>query len=104
MSKSKNEDGEDFKTIPFNGERARWEEFYRHLRLEITKQEDLPEEWLEFLFNDYPVSEDDQNTIIFSPEFVTRSILPPLVNNAPLAAQRNRNEAIKRDEAYNNGG
>jgi hypothetical protein len=101
MSKIKNEDGDDFKSNPFNGERSRWEEFHRHLRLEITKQEDLPEEWLEFLFNDYPVSEDDLTTIIFPPEFITRSIPLPLGINAPLAAQRNRNDTIKRDEAYN---
>jgi hypothetical protein len=85
MSKNKSEDSDDFKTNPFNGERARWEEFHQHLRFAITKQGDLPEEWLEFLLNDYAVSEADLKTIIFPPEFTTRIILSPLGLNASIA-------------------
>ena len=45
MSKAKASEEESYKNKPFNGERARWEDYHRYLRVTINKQEELPEHW-----------------------------------------------------------
>jgi pimeloyl-ACP methyl ester carboxylesterase len=54
MSKVKVTEEESFKEKHFNGERARWEDYHRYLRITINKQEDLPENWLNYIFEEYP--------------------------------------------------
>jgi hypothetical protein len=101
MSKVKNFEGKSFKDKPFNGERARWEDYHRFLRITINKQEDLPENWLNYLFEDYPMDPNDITARLFPMEFVNRVIPDPLAENASAVAQRNRNDVIRRDEKHN---
>ena len=101
MSKTKIYDCDNFKDFPFNGERVRWEEFHRYLRITINKQEDLPEEWLEYLFEAYPESAGQPGVIDFPAEFKKRTVAAPPPNNASAIIQRNTNDAIKRDEKHN---
>jgi hypothetical protein len=101
MSKVKVTDEESFKEKHFNGERARWEDYHRYLRITINKQEDLPENWIYYIFEEYPVDPNDATVRLFPPEFTTRIVQDPLADNASAVAQRNRNEAIRRDEKQN---
>jgi hypothetical protein len=101
MAKVRTNDGESFKEKPFNGERARWEDYHRYLRITINKQEDLPENWLNYLFEDHPIDPDNAAARLFPAEFVTRVVPDPPADNATAIVQRNRNEAIRRDEKHN---
>jgi hypothetical protein len=103
MAKVRTNDGESFKEKPFNGERARWEDYHRYLRITINKQEDLPENWLNYLFEDHPIDPDNAAARLFPAEFVTRVVPDPPADNATAIVQRNRNEAIRRDENIMNG-
>ena len=77
MSKVKNFEGESFKVKPFNGERARWEDYHRFLRITINKQEDLPENWLNYLFEDYPMDPNDITARLYPMEHMGRQLNPP---------------------------
>ena len=101
MSKPRTKEADNFKEYPFNGERVRWEDFHRYLRMAINKREDLPQTWLNCLFDDYPTDDNDNDKIVFPAEFVTRVIHNPPAANANMNAQRNLNDAIKRDEKHN---
>ena len=89
MSKIKPSEENSYKIKPFNGERARWEDYHRYLRITINKQEDLPENWLNYLFDDYPVDPNDATWRLFPPEFITRVVQDPLAENAGAVLQRN---------------
>ena len=101
MSKAKLLDESSFKEVPFNEERARWEEFHRWVRVEINKQEHLPEIWLNYLSNDFPVNPVNVDEFIFPPEFISRTVALPAAPNTSNETQRNRNDAIRRDERHN---
>ena len=101
MSKVKASEEESYKNKPFNGERARWEDYHRYLRITINKQEELPENWLNYLFDDYPMDPNDATLRMFPAEFVTRVVPDPLAENASAVLQQNRNEVIRRDEKHN---
>jgi len=101
MSKSKILDDNNFKESQFNVERARWEDFHRWIRIEINKQEHLPEAWLIYLFENFPVNPANASDIIFPPEFISRVVALPAAANASNETQRNRNDTIRRDERHN---
>ena len=101
MAKVKSSEDENFKEKPFNGERARWEDYHRYLRIAINKQAELPEKWLSYLFNDYPLDPINVGQRIFPPEFITRDVPDPPADNATAIVQRNKNDAIKREEKHN---
>ena len=101
MSKPRTKEADNFKEYPFNGERVRWEDFHRYLRMAINKREDLPQTWLNYLFDDYPHDDNDSDKIVYPAEFVTRVVPNPPAANANMNAQRNLNDAIKRDEKHN---
>ena len=101
MSKAKDLGDEGFKDKPFNGERARWEDYHRYLRITINKQEDLPENWLTYLFDDYPVDPDNPAHILFPADYVTRIVPDPPADTASAVGQRYRNDAIRREEKHN---
>jgi hypothetical protein len=82
MSKSKNLDTSNFKENPFNGERVRWEEFHRFIRIAIQDHEDLPEHWLNFLFQEYPLNATVPGGVAYPDEFISKVIPPPVALNA----------------------
>ena len=101
MSKSKVSEDGNFKETPFNGERARWEEFHRWVRIEINQQQHLPDVWLTYLFETFPVNPVNANDFIFPSEFISKVVVLPAAPNTSNNTQRNRNDAIRRDERHN---
>jgi hypothetical protein len=95
MSKPKSVEGGSFKENPFNGERVRWEEYHRFIRIAIQ------EHWLTYLFDDYPLDATVPGGIAYPPEFVNRPIPAPAALNAAAETQRNREFAISRGEKHN---
>jgi len=71
MAQVKSSEDENFKEKPLNGERARWEDYHRYLRIAINKQAELPGKWLSYLFNDYSMDPINVGQKIFPPEFIT---------------------------------
>ena len=88
MSKSKVSEDGNFKETPFNGERARWEEFHRWVKIEINQQQHLPDVWLTYLFETFPVNPVNAN------DFISRVVALPAAPNTSNDTQRNRNDAI----------
>ena len=101
MSKTKTVDRGRFKENPFNGERVRWEEFHRFIRIAIQEHEHLPEHWLNYLFEDFPLDDTVPGGIVYPEEYVNRVIPPPVALTASAEAQRNRESAISRGEKHN---
>jgi len=95
-----------FVNNPFNGERSRWELYFRGIKTAVKVHPDIPSEWKNFLFTIYPVHgaqapEDLRGNYDFPEEFTRREILPILANNAAPLNQKNRNDLIKRDKEFN---
>jgi hypothetical protein len=53
------------------------------------------------LFDDHPIHPKNAAVRVFPAEFVTRVVPDPPAENATAIVQRNRNEAIRRDEKHN---
>jgi len=43
----------NFTTMPFAGERERWKEYERTIRLMIKRNIDVPTEWNDYLFTEF---------------------------------------------------
>ena len=95
-----------FVNNPFNGERSRWELYFRGIKTAVKVHPDIPSEWKNFLFTIYPVHgaqapEDLRGKYNYPEEFTRNEILPILANNAAPLNQKNRNDLIKRDKEFN---
>ena len=95
-----------FVTNPFNGERSRWELYFRGIKTAVKVHPDIPTEWKNFLFTVYPMHEapapeELRGLYDYPEEFKRREILPILAHNAAPLNQKNRNDLIKRDKEFN---
>ena len=54
------ESHKSFMTHPFNGERSRWELYFRGIRTAVKVHPDIPSEWKNFLFTIYPLHEEPE--------------------------------------------
>ena len=64
----------NFSTNQFAGERDRWEDYERYLRMMIMKNVDVPTEWKDFLFTVFPALPGVDDQYMFVPEFINRIV------------------------------
>ena len=90
-----------FIATPFAGERERWEEYERAIRLMIKRNIDVPTEWNDYLFTEFAGVSNRPDEYIVPVEFDVHQVPPLLALNAPPVAQKTRIDLIKVEKEYN---
>ena len=104
MKSLQGDSNKSFLLNPFNGERSRWELYFRAVKTSVKVHPDIPSEWKNYLFTIYPTYEEPAERIgqyNYPEEFQNRDLLPILANNANPVNQKNRNDLIRRDKEFN---
>jgi hypothetical protein len=91
----------NFTITPFAEERERWEEYERAIRLMIERNIDVPTEWNNFLFTEFPGVPNRPDEFILPEEFDVHPVPPLLSLNATPVAQKPRMDLIKIEKEYN---
>ena len=61
----------------FNGEREKWEEYHRSIEMMIKRNPDIPTEWKEYIFTDFPLVAGQDHQYVFTAEFTHRVVQNP---------------------------
>ena len=91
----------NFAITPFAGERERWEEYERAIRLMIKRNIDVPTERNNFLFTEFPGVPNRPDEFILPEEFDVHPVPPLLALNATPVARKTRMDLIKIEKEYN---